>query len=95
MEVFTRRSRALIDSHSLASDLAQMRIQSNRSTGLSQYIWLAFRCGLTYRLHSLASQIRAVKMRMEVRWVALRFYLTTDKGFIDINRRATGHLSAR
>ena len=34
-------------------------------------------------------------MRMEVRWVALRFYLTTDKGFIDSNGRATGHLFAK
>ena len=74
MELFTGRRRLLTNSHSLASDLAQIRIQSHRSPGLSQQIWLAFRCGLTYRLYSLASQIRAVKMKVEVRWVTLRCY---------------------
>jgi len=68
MELFTHESRLLTDSHSLASDLARMRIDSHRSPGLFQQICLAFRCGLAYRLYSLASQIRAVKMRVEVRW---------------------------
>ncbi|KAI9454577.1 hypothetical protein BJY52DRAFT_721149 [Lactarius psammicola] len=50
----------------LASDLARMRIESHRSPGFFQQIWLAFRCNLTYRLYSLASQIGAVKMRVEI-----------------------------
>ena len=64
---FTRRSCLLIDRHSLASDLARMRIESHLSPGFFPQIWLAFRFGLTYRLYSLASEIRAVKMRVEVR----------------------------
>ncbi|KAH8983186.1 hypothetical protein EDB92DRAFT_1605835 [Lactarius akahatsu] len=50
----------------LASDLARMRLESHRSPGFFQQIWLAFRWCLTYRLYTLASQIRAVKMRIEI-----------------------------
>jgi hypothetical protein len=86
---FAHRNRLLTDSHSLASDFSRMRSESHRSPGFFQQIWLAFKCGLTYRLYSLASKIRAVKMRVEVRWVTLRFYPTIDKGFTDSNGRAS------
>ncbi|KAH9029877.1 hypothetical protein EDB85DRAFT_1965274 [Lactarius pseudohatsudake] len=50
----------------LETDLARMRIESHRSPRFFQQIWLASRWGLTYRLYSLTSQIRAVKMRIEI-----------------------------
>ncbi|KAH9068183.1 hypothetical protein EDB83DRAFT_636368 [Lactarius deliciosus] len=88
MELFAHGSHFLTDSHSLASALARMRLESHRSPGVFQQIWLAFRWGLTYRLYTLASQIRGVKMRIEVRWTILRFKPTIHKGFTDSNGRA-------
>ena len=64
--VFPRRSH-LTDLHSLAGNLAGMRIESHRSPGFLRQIELGFRRGLTYRLYLLSSRIRAVKMRVEVR----------------------------
>jgi hypothetical protein len=66
IRVFTRRGR-LTDLHSLADDLARMRIQSHHSPGFFQQTELGFRRGLTYRLYLLSSRIRAVKIRIEVR----------------------------
>lgn len=95
---FTDRSCLLTDWHSLASDFSHMRIESHRSPGFFQQICLAFRCSLTYRLYCLASEIRAVKMRVEVRWVTPYFFPTADEGFTDSHGRATswfGHHSAK
>ena|SRR6266702_76011 len=89
MELFIRGSRLLTHSHSLAADLARMRIESHRSPGFFQQTGLAFRRGLTYRLYSLSSKIRDVKMRVEVRWTTLRFYPTNDEGFTVSDGRAT------
>ncbi len=89
MELFTRGCHLLTDLHSLAADLARMRIESHRSPGFFQQTGLAFRHGLTYRLYSLSSKIRDVKMRVEVRWTTLRFYPTDDKGFTVGDGRAT------
>jgi hypothetical protein len=73
--VFTRRS-CLTDLHSLAGDLARMRIESRRSPGFFRQIELGFRRGLTYRLYLLSSRIRAVKMRVEVRWTFIAIQQT-------------------
>ncbi|KAH9051002.1 hypothetical protein EDB83DRAFT_2317086 [Lactarius deliciosus] len=55
-----------VDLEILASRFARMRIESHRSPGVFPQIWLAVRHGLTCRLYSLASQIRAVGHGVEV-----------------------------
>ncbi|KAH9032566.1 hypothetical protein EDB85DRAFT_1201931 [Lactarius pseudohatsudake] len=58
-----------VDLEILASRFARMRIESHRSPGVFPQIWLAVRHGLTCRLYSLASQIRAVGREVEFhRW---------------------------
>lgn len=66
------RAVVLTHLHSLASQFARMRLESHRSPGLFPQLWLAARYGLTCRLYSLASQIEAVRLKVEVRWAALR-----------------------
>ncbi|KAH9067661.1 hypothetical protein EDB87DRAFT_18954 [Lactarius vividus] len=55
-----------VDLEILANRLARMRIESHRSPGAFPQIWLAIRHGLTCRLYSLASQIGAVGLEVEV-----------------------------
>ncbi|KAI9441610.1 hypothetical protein H4582DRAFT_2055471 [Lactarius indigo] len=55
-----------VDLEILASRFARMRIESHRSPGFFPQIWLAVRHGLTCRLYSLASQIGAVGIEVEV-----------------------------
>lgn len=55
-----------VDLEILANQFAGMRLESHRSPGFLQQIWLAIRHGLTYRLYTLASQIDDVRLRVEV-----------------------------
>jgi hypothetical protein len=64
--------------HSLAGQFARIRIDSHRSPGLFPQIWLASRHGFTCKLYSLASRVEALRLKVEVRWAALRCCPTID-----------------
>ena len=68
----------LTHKHSLADQFARVRIDSHRSPGLFPQIWLAVRHGYTCKLYSLGSRVEALRLKVEVRWAALRCFLTTD-----------------
>ena len=53
-----------------------MRIKSHSSPRLLQQIQLAVQRRLTYKLHSLSSQIGAVRLRVEVRWITCNISLS-------------------
>ncbi len=80
-------------SHSLAQPRGRPCADAYREPSFSWVFsadWACFlRRGLTYRLYSLSSKIRDVKMRVEVRWTTLRFYPTNDEGFTVSDGRAT------
>jgi len=50
----------------LSNQLARMRLESNRSLGISQQVWLAIRQCLSFRLHVLSSRIESIRLRAEV-----------------------------
>jgi len=55
-----------VDLEILTSRFARMRIESHRSPGFFPQLWLAVRHGLTCKLYSLASQVEAVRQKVEV-----------------------------
>jgi len=48
------------------NQFAMMRMENNRSLGIYQQLRLVIWCGLTYRLSTLDSKIRAIKSNLEV-----------------------------
>jgi hypothetical protein len=73
-----------------------MRIESHRSPGFFRQIELGFRRGLTYRLYLLSSRIRAVKMRVEVRWtfIAIQQTIKVSVSQVAMDERRLASLTA-
>ncbi len=55
-----------------------MRMANHRAPGFFQQLRLFFGSALTYKLYVLSSQIGAIKLQLEVRWIILLIYPPTD-----------------
>jgi hypothetical protein len=67
--------RHLTDQHSCANEFLRIRMESHQAPGILQQLWLAVWYGLTCKLYMLASQVEAIKIKIEVCWNALLFLL--------------------
>jgi hypothetical protein len=61
---------------SCATEHLQIRMESHRAPGVLQQLRLAVWYSLTFRLYTLSSRVKAIKMKIEVCWNALLFLLT-------------------
>jgi hypothetical protein len=67
--------RHLTDQRSCASEFLQIRVESHRATGILQQLWLTVWYGRTWRLYTLSSRAEAIKIKIEVCWIAPLFLL--------------------
>jgi len=70
----------LTDRSSFANQFLRIRAESHRAPGIFQQIVLAVRFRLTYKLYVISSQAEEIKIKVEVRWIALLIYPVTDEG---------------
>ena len=68
----------LADRHSIRNKFLRMRMANHRAPGFFQQLRLLFGSTLTYKLYVLSSQIGAIKLQLEVRWITFLIYPLTD-----------------
>jgi hypothetical protein len=74
--LFTDRHLTEKTYRSCATEHLHIRTESHRAPGILQQLQLAVWYGLTFRLYTLSSRVKAIKIKIEVCWNAFLFLRT-------------------